>query len=222
MSSHQIHPGWREALALEFEQPYAQDLKSFVASEYATQEVYPKREDIFNAFSFWAPEDMRVCLVAQDPYIKPGQAHGLAFSVQGEQALPPSLQNIFKEVENSVGIANTRGDLTKWAEQGVLLLNATLTVRRGQSNSHSDRGWERFTRAMLAHLVERNKKVVFALWGKYAQEHASVVPPNQYVILKAPHPSPFSARLGFLGCNHFHHINTHLENRGHRPIDWST
>jgi uracil-DNA glycosylase len=217
-----IGEGWYEQLRAEFEAPYFQDLKAFLVQERATRTVYPRGRDIFRAFQLTPFEQVRVVILGQDPYHGPGQAHGLCFSVPDGIPAPPSLQNIFKELERSPGIPHPKtADLSPWARQGVLLLNATLTVRDGEAGSHQRHGWERFTDAAIAALAREREGLVFLLWGRYAQDKEAMIDPDRHYILKAPHPSPLSAHRGFIGCGHFATTNEILAAQGQPPIDWS-
>lgn len=222
----QLEASWCAALKQEFMKPYMEDLKAFVAKErLGSVPIYPPAEDVFNAFSYTPFDQVKVVIVGQDPYHGPEQAHGLCFSVKEGVAIPPSLQNIFKELKQDLGI-NTPGHgcLTSWAKQGVLLLNATLTVRQSEPMSHHKKGWEEFTDTVIRLLAERTDPLVFILWGKSAQEkfaHLHCATNRSHLILKAPHPSPFSAHSGFFGCAHFSKTNQFLCNNGKTPIDWS-
>lgn len=217
-----IGPGWYEALKTEFGAPYFGELKAFLVQERAHHIVYPKARNIFAAFHATPFERVRVVLLGQDPYHGPGQAHGLCFSVPDGTPAPPSLQNMFAELERDLGI--DRGphvDLGPWARQGLLLLNATLTVRAGEAGSHQGRGWERFTDAVIRSISEHYAGVIFLLWGRYAQRKAQLIAAEKHYILQAPHPSPLSAHRGFIGCGHFSQVNELLEAQGRAPIDWS-
>lgn len=220
-----MHPeplpeSWRAALAEEFTRPYFEQLQAFVAKERAEHPVYPPEEDVFNAFQLAPFERVRVLLLGQDPYHGTGQAHGLAFSVRPGVKPPPSLANMFRELKADLGckIPNN-GDLVPWAEQGVMLLNAVLTVRAHEANSHKDKGWEKFTDAAIMALNERPEPVVFALWGAYAQKKAKLINPTRNPILKAAHPSPLSMAK-FFGSKPFSQINAALESIGQTPINW--
>lgn len=221
----EIEPSWKLALGSELFHPYISQLAAFVARERTDKTpIYPPEELVFNAF-FKTPYDkVRVLIMGQDPYHGPGQAHGLSFSVPQGIPPPPSLKNIFKELKSDLNIEiSEQGCLTHWAEQGVMLLNATLTVREGQAMSHHSKGWERFTDAVIKVLGERQDPVIFVLWGKSAQEKCRHLLQNgnsRHVILTAPHPSPLSAHQGFLGCGHFSKINAALVSQGKDPIDW--
>lgn len=223
-----LEPSWQRALQDELQQPYVADLAAFVEREYATAPtpVYPPQELIFNAFYQTPFDQVKVLLVGQDPYHGQGQAHGLSFSVPKGIKPPPSLQNIFKELESDVGLPRpSHGCLLSWAQQGVMLLNATLTVRKGEPMSHHGRGWERLTDAVVRKLEERKDPVVFVLWGKSAQDKCRFVRetgiPSRHLVLTAAHPSPYSANNGFFGCRHFSKINQFLAQQGKNIIDWS-
>ncbi len=212
---------WNDKLKDEYKKPYYRELYSFVKKEYDTQVVFPPSNDIFNAFHYTSFADTRVVIIGQDPYHNAGQAHGLCFSVMPPTEIPPSLQNIYKELHDDVGcyIPNN-GLLTKWAKQGVLMLNTVLTVRAHQANSHAGHGWENFTDAALRALNTKDSPVVFLLWGSPAQRKAELITNPKHVILKAPHPSPLSAYRGFFGCRHFSKTNEILMANGMDPIDW--
>ncbi len=215
-----IGPGWYERLAVEFSAPYFAELKAFLLAERAQHTTYPKGRDIFNAFQRTPFDQVRVVILGQDPYHGPGQAHGLCFSVPHGVTPPPSLANILTEIERDLGIPKpTHGDLSAWADQGVLLLNATLTVRAEQAGSHQGKGWERFTDAAIAALARERTGLIFLLWGRYAQDKERLIGDRHYV-LKAPHPSPLSAYRGFIGCGHFGQANELLAAQGLPPIDW--
>lgn len=217
---------WNEILQNEIKQDYyVNGIAPFLREEYSKYTCYPNKDNIFKAFySMPSPEDVKVVILGQDPYHEPGQANGLAFSVQRDCVNPPSLVNIIDEVYhefNVKGVYNlSHGDLTCWANQGVLLLNTTLTVRRGQANSHSNCGWNIFTDHIIQYLNDLNKPMVFMLWGKYAQRKRYLVNNNHILVLTTSHPSPFSANKGFLGCNHFIKCNEYLKANGIQPIDW--
>lgn len=217
-----IEGKWAEALKEEFRKPYYTDLYKFIKEEYSSHVVYPPSEDIFNALHLTDLKDIKVVILGQDPYHEPGQAHGLAFSVREGVEPPPSLKNIYKEINSDLGLPIPKtGDLTKWAAQGVLLLNTSLTVRRGQANSHKGKGWEIFTDRVIALLNERDKPIVFILWGGNAKSKVPLITNPQHCILTAPHPSPLSAHYGFFGCRHFSKCNAFLESKGIEPIDWN-
>ncbi|MDX9721291.1 MAG: uracil-DNA glycosylase [Myxococcota bacterium] len=214
-------PGsWQKVLGDELEQPYYQELMRFVDEERAQHEVFPEEEDVFSALEYSSYEQTKVLLLGQDPYHDVGQAHGLCFSVKPGIKVPPSLVNMYKELKTDLGcrIPN-HGYLVPWAEQGILMINAVLTVRAHSANSHKDRGWERFTDAIIKRLDERSAPCVFVLWGAYAQKKAKLIKGSQHRILKAAHPSPLSAKL-FMGSKPFSAINDALRELGHRPIDW--
>lgn len=216
-----IGTGWFDHLRDEFASSWFADLKAFLVEERAKHIVYPKGRDIFHAFQRTPFEAVRVVILGQDPYHGPGQAHGLCFSVPRGIPPPPSLNNIFTEIHRDLGIPPpAHGDLGKWADQGVLLLNATLTVRAEQAGSHQGKGWERFTDAAIGALAHERKGIVFLLWGRSAQHKESLIGDHHYV-LKAPHPSPLSAHRGFIGCGHFGQTNDLLAAQGQPPIDWS-
>lgn len=216
-----IESGWKEVLASTFQQEYFQDLVAFVKDEYSKGLVFPPGKEIFNAFDFCPLDQVKVVILGQDPYHGPGQAHGLSFSVKEGQSFPPSLLNIFKEIKADLGKdMPPHGDLSRWAQQGVFLLNATLTVRAHQAGSHQKRGWEEFTDSVIQAISDKKEHVVFLLWGAYAQKKSSLIDSSKHMILKAPHPSPLSAHRGFLGCRHFSKANTYLESQGLEPINW--
>jgi uracil-DNA glycosylase len=217
-----IGDGWHAPLAEEFAAPYFARLKAFLVEERARHTVFPKGPDIFAAFKRTPFDAVRVVILGQDPYHGPGQAHGLCFSVPAGVPPPPSLQNIFKELERGLGIAPpAHGDLGRWADQGVLLLNATLTVRAHTAGSHQGKGWETFTDAAIRALSEQRDGLIFLLWGRYAQNKEALIDGSRRYILKAPHPSPLSAHRGFIGCGHFGQVNELLQAQGHPPIDWN-
>lgn len=213
---------WLEAISDEFKQPYYKELYQFVKEEYATRVIYPPADDIFNALHLTPLSKVKVLILGQDPYHNEHQAHGLSFSVLPEQKeIPPSLQNIFKELQSDLGceIPNN-GYLKKWADQGVLLLNTVLTVRAHQANSHQKRGWEQFTDAIIRAVNEQDRPVVSMLWGRPAQSKISMLTNKKHLVLTAPHPSPLSAYRGFFGCRHFSKANDFLQKNGVKPIDW--
>lgn len=212
---------WDARLSEEWEKPYYQKLRSFLVSEYRTREVYPKAEDLFIALRSVDLPDAKVVILGQDPYHGPGQAHGFAFSVQKDIQIPPSLLNIYKEIETDTGIPKpSTGSLTGWARQGVLLLNTVLSVRRGQPQSHKGMGWEILTDEILRQCNESEKPTVFMLWGRPARMKKQLVTNPAHLCLEAPHPSPLSAYNGFFGCKHFTKANTFLEQNGLEPIRW--
>ena len=216
-----IEESWKAALAPEFEKDYFIKLTDFVRSEYMSgKKIFPAAANIFNAFNLCPLDSVRVVIIGQDPYHEPGQAHGLCFSVQNGTAIPPSLINIYKEIENDLGRASkTKGDLTQWAAQGVLLLNSTLTVQAHSAASHAGKGWEQFTDSVIRALSSRSG-VVYMLWGSYAQRKAEFVNPSENLVLKSVHPSPLSAHRGFFGNHHFSRANQYLSENGLAPIDW--
>ena len=212
---------WDELLSGEFDKPYYIQLRGFLKSEYKSFTIYPDMYDIFNALRFTPYSKVKAVILGQDPYHEPGQAHGLAFSVRPGVEPPPSLKNIYKELNSDLGIPIPQtGDLTNWARQGVLLLNTSLTVRQGQANSHKGKGWEIFTDRVITLLNEREKPVVFILWGGNAKAKVPLITNPQHCILTSPHPSPLSAHYGFFGCRHFSKCNAFLESKGIEPIDW--
>ncbi len=216
-----IEEGWKGKLREEFQAPYFRDLKSFLVEEKRHHTVFPPGRLIFNAFQHTPFDRVKVVILGQDPYHGRGQAHGLCFSVPGGVAPPPSLVNIFKELNNDLGIpVPNHGNLEKWAEQGVLLLNATLTVRAGQAGSHQNKGWETFTNRVIGITSEKRTGLVYMLWGRYAQAKENLIDGSRHLILKAAHPSPLSAHSGFLGCRHFSRANEYLEQQGKSGIDW--
>lgn len=218
-----LHESWKTPLNGEFAAPYMQALKSFLVEEKAKgARIFPKGAQYFRALDLTPLDKVRVIILGQDPYHGEGQAHGLCFSVPPGVRPPPSLVNIYKEIESDLGIRPARhGFLEHWAQQGVLLLNAVLTVQMGMAASHQGKGWERFTDAVIRLVNERPDPVVFMLWGSYAQKKAAFVDASRHLVLKAPHPSPLSAHNGFFGCRHFSKANAFLESRGLPPIDWA-
>ncbi len=218
-----IHPSWKALLNSEFSKPYFQQLTTFLKTEKALHKtIYPSGKLIFNAFNATPFDQVAIVIIGQDPYHGPNQAHGLSFSVQTGIKPPPSLKNIFKEMEKDIGIQMPEqyGNLTKWAEQGVLLLNAALTVRAGEPFSHAKYGWAEFTDTVIKKISDKKQGIIFLLWGKFAQEKQSLIDPNKHHILIAAHPSPFSAEKGFFGCKHFSKTNELLMKAGKAPIDW--
>lgn len=216
-----ITKNWYELLKDEFEKPYFKNLQAFLTEEYNTHTIYPQAENIFNALNYCKYEDVNVMIIGQDPYHQPGQAHGLSFSVQDGVALPPSLKNIFKEIENDLDITPINsGNLIRWAKQGVLLLNTVLTVRRDQPNSHKGKGWENFTTRVIELINAKTSPVVFLLWGGNAKAFEGLIDNSKHYVLKSAHPSPLSAYNGFFGCKHFSKTNEILEKIGKKPIDW--
>lgn len=217
----QIETSWKEKLADEFEKPYFKELTDFVRQEYKTQVCYPPGNLIFNAFNLCPFDQVKVVIIGQDPYHGPGQAHGLCFSVNDGIPFPPSLQNIFKEIQADLGKeVSATGNLTRWAQQGVLLLNATLTVRAHQAASHQRHGWEEFTDAVIRKLSQERDHLVFILWGAYAQKKGAVIDRERHLVLTSAHPSPLSAYHGFFGNKHFSLTNAYLEQYGKTPINW--
>lgn len=217
-----LHPSWLNHLANEFEQPYMKQLKAFLLAEKQQGKViYPASKNIFNAFNSTPLDQVKVVILGQDPYHGPNQAHGLCFSVQPGIPAPPSLQNMFKELHRDLGMPiPSHGCLQAWANQGVLLLNATLTVEQARAGSHQGRGWETFTDKAIQLVNEQCQGVVFLLWGSYAQKKAAFIDPGRHLILKAPHPSPLSAHRGFIGCGHFSKVNHYLVQLNKTPIEW--
>ncbi|MBR2606768.1 MAG: uracil-DNA glycosylase [Bacteroidaceae bacterium] len=216
-----IEDSWKKQLAEEFEKPYFAQLTEFVRNEYSTGTIYPPAKLIFNAFDHCPFDKVKVVIIGQDPYHGAGQANGLCFSVNKGIAMPPSLVNIFKEIAADTGKPMpTDGDLTRWSDQGVLLLNATLTVRAGNAGSHQRRGWEEFTDAAIRILAEKRENIVFILWGSYAQRKGAFIDRNKHLVLTSPHPSPLSAYAGFFGNHHFTLTNDFLVKNGKEPIDW--
>ncbi|MGC3977953.1 MAG: uracil-DNA glycosylase [Paludibacteraceae bacterium] len=216
-----IETSWKQRLQSEFDAPYFKELTDFVRTEYQTKRIFPPAKLIFNAFDTCSFDNVKVVIIGQDPYHGVGQAHGLCFSVNKGIEIPPSLINIFKEIERSIGKSSpTHGDLTRWAEQGVLLLNATLTVEAHKAGSHQGRGWERFTDAAIRKLAQEKNNLVFMLWGSYAQQKGAFIDTNKHLVLKSVHPSPLSAYRGFIGNNHFVLTNQYLKEHGQREIDW--
>lgn len=218
-----VHIGndWDEILKDEWQKPYYQNLREFLKKEYSTQTVYPQMNDIFNALRYTSFADCRVVIIGQDPYHEPNQAHGLCFSVKRGVDIPPSLKNIYKEIESDLGIKPANhGFLETWAKQGVLMLNNVLTVRRAQANSHKGVGWEQFTDRVIAELNKKQAPVIFLLWGANARKKCDVITNPIHKKLIAPHPSPLSAYNGFFGCRHFSKCNSLLTESGLKPIDW--
>lgn len=217
----QIEESWKQRLSGEFEKPYFTNLTNFVREEYNTATVYPPGKLIFNAFNLCPFDDAKVVIIGQDPYHGPGQAHGLCFSVNDGVAFPPSLVNIFKEIQSDINVpAPSSGNLTRWANQGVLLLNATLTVRAHSAGSHQRKGWEEFTDAAIRALAEERTHLVFILWGAYAQKKGAFIDRNKHLVLTSAHPSPLSAYNGFYGNKHFSRTNEYLAAHGMKEIEW--
>jgi uracil-DNA glycosylase len=216
-----IEPGWKGQLEVEFEKPYFKELVGFVKSEYQAHRVFPPGGQIFRAFDACPFDQVKVVILGQDPYHGPGQAHGLCFSVPDGVPFPPSLVNIYQEIRNDLGIRPPKsGNLERWAGQGVLLLNATLTVRAHSAGSHQGKGWELFTDEAIRLLSDKRDALVFMLWGSYAQKKGQVIDRTKHLVLEAPHPSPLSAYRGFFGCKHFSKANAYLTERGGVGIDW--
>lgn len=216
-----IEESWKEVLKEEFEKDYFVNLTSFVRQEYKVKTIYPKASNIFNAFNLCPFDKIKVVILGQDPYHEPNQAHGLCFSVLDPTPAPPSLKNIFKEINLDLGITPLeRGDLTRWASQGVLLLNATLTVEAHKAGSHQGKGWEEFTDRVIFNLANRKSGLVFLLWGSYAQKKGEFIDQTKHLVLKSVHPSPLSAHRGFFGNHHFSQANNYLIAQGQLPIDW--
>lgn len=221
MSEVKIGGGWKERLDGEFEQEYFKNLSSFVRDEYQKSTVYPAPKNIFRAFDACPFDSVRVVILGQDPYHGAGQANGLCFSVDPSVKAPPSLQNIFKEIESDLGVpANRDPDLIRWAHQGVLLLNATLTVNAGSPGSHQGKGWERFTDAVIQKLNDERAGIVFILWGNYARQKGARISRTKHCVIESAHPSPFSAYSGFFGSKPFSKTNAYLTSRGGEPIEW--
>ena len=218
-----LEPSWKARLLREFSQPYMHDLRAFLKKEISARKViYPRGGEYFAALDHTPFEKVKVVILGQDPYHGPKQAHGLCFSVRPGVDIPPSLQNIFIELKNDLGIEPPdHGHLTHWAEQGVLLLNATLSVEAGRAGSHQNKGWEKFTDAVIDVLNREGEGLVFVLWGSYAQKKGAFIDAKKHLVLSGPHPSPLSAHRGFFGCRHFSKINSYLQAQGKAPIDWS-
>ena len=216
-----IDESWREALKEEFDKEYFIALKEFLLQEQKSHTIYPKNQNIFNAYNTTPLDKLKVVIIGQDPYHGPNQAHGLSFSVEGDVPFPPSLKNIYNELVSDIGCTYpTSGNLTKWAKQGVFLINAVLTVRASEANSHQNRGWENFTDATIKAISEKKEGVVFILWGRPAGLKEKLIDTTKHLVLKAPHPSPLSAYRGFFGSKPFSSANTYLKERGVEPIDW--
>lgn len=216
-----IDESWKKLLASEFEQPYFAELRRFVRDEYEARAVYPPPAHIFRAFDECPFDQVKVVILGQDPYHGSGQANGLCFAVRSDFPAPPSLINIFKEIESDLGHAVSRDpDLSRWARQGVLLLNATLTVREGQAGSHQNKGWEQFTDAVVRALSRERAGLVFMLWGSYARRKGATIDRAKHLVLECAHPSPLSAHNGFFGCKHFSKANDYLAAHGQTPIEW--
>lgn len=220
--SIKIDPSWKKHLDAEFEKPYFKELSTFVHNEYQERHVYPPPKNIFRAFDLCPFDDVEVVILGQDPYHGPRQANGLCFAVGEGITLPPSLQNIYKEIESDLGtpVIHKSGDLERWARQGVLLLNATLTVRAHNAGSHQGRGWETFTDAAVRALSDEHEHLVFMLWGNYAKTKGAHIDRTKHLVLESAHPSPFSAHNGFFGNKHFSKANEYLLEKGKKTIDW--
>ena len=218
-----LEPSWKERIGSYLDRPEMLGLSEFLRAEKAAGKViYPPGPEIFNAFAHTPFDKVRVVILGQDPYHGPGQAHGLSFSVRPDVRVPPSLQNMFKEIEDCLGIPRPdHGCLTPWADRGVLLLNAVLTVEAGQAGSHQGKGWEGFTDAAIDALNRERDGLVFMLWGSHAQRKGQLIDTQRHLVLRSVHPSPLSAHRGFMGCGHFAKANAYLESRGEPPIDWS-
>lgn len=216
-----LDPSWLAVLADQFEQPYMQKLRAFLAEDKKTHTIYPAGPDMFNAYNYTPFDQVRVVILGQDPYHGPNQAHGLSFSVPVGEKVPPSLVNIFKELSADLGVCNPgHGYLAEWARRGVFLLNASLTVRAGLANSHKGKGWESFTTRTVEVLNEQRDHLVFMLWGSNAQKNEGLIDHDRHLVLTCPHPSPLSASRGFFGCRHFSIANSYLQTHGYAPIDW--
>ncbi len=216
-----IEPSWKEVLKDEFEKPYFKNLVGFVKNEYESQQIYPPGKQIFSAFEHTPFDEVKLVIIGQDPYHGAGQAHGLSFSVPEGIRQPPSLKNIFKELHSDLDILPVQsGNLQRWADQGVLLLNATLTVRAAQAGSHQNKGWEEFTDAAIQKLSDEKEKLVFILWGAYAQKKGSIIDASKHFVINSPHPSPFSAHNGFFGSKPFSKANNYLKSIGKTEINW--
>jgi uracil-DNA glycosylase len=220
-SEIKIESSWKNRFSDEFEKPYFQTLIDFVRSEYKSATVYPPGTEIFHAFDACPFDNVKVVIIGQDPYHGPGQANGLCFSVRDNVKMPPSLVNIFKEIHADLGKSFPHsGNLERWSNQGVLLLNATLTVRASSPGSHQNKGWEAFTDAAIRKISDEKKNVVFLLWGAYAQKKGEIIDRSKHLVLMSAHPSPFSADRGFFGCKHFSKTNDYLKQHGLDPIEW--
>ena len=216
-----ISDTWKQVLHLEFEKTYFKKLQNFIKFEYSSFKCFPKEEDIFAAFNFCSFDDLKVVIIGQDPYHGNGQANGLCFSVHDKIKHPPSLKNIFKEIEADLEVPYpVSGDLSRWAKQGVLLLNATLTVREGEAGTHQKQGWEQFTDAVIQKISNNKEDVVFLLWGKFAENKGSIIDTKKHTVLKAPHPSPLGAWRGWFNSKHFSKTNTFLKTRNKKIIQW--
>lgn len=212
---------WQDVVREEFDKPYYLKLRDFLKEQYETETVYPPKDEIWSAFEHTAYNDVKVVILGQDPYHGPGQAHGLSFSVKPGVRIPPSLRNMFKEMKEDIGCETPEhGTLTKWADQGVMMLNTVLTVRQGEANSHRNKGWETFTDRVIQKLSEREEPVIFVLWGKPAQSKKGLIDLARHDVIEAPHPSPLSASRGFFGSKPYSKVNSLLQKRGEAPIDF--
>lgn len=221
MAKQILHNDWAPLLEAEFNKPYYKKIRQFLIKEYQTQVVHPHMNDIYNALHYTSYANVKVVILGQDPYHGPNQAHGLSFSVQPGVAIPPSLQNMYKELQTDLGYAiPNHGSLVKWAKQGVLLLNNVLTVRQGQAHSHKGIGWETFTNRVIELLNDKEEPIVYLLWGAAAQKKEQLIDTNKHFIIKSPHPSPLSAHRGFFGSQPFSEANRYIEQVGREPIDW--
>lgn len=221
MSIDQLHPTWREALAAEFDKPYFKKLQEFVTEQRANHTVFPPEDEVFSAFGLAPLDEVKVFLLGQDPYHGVNQAHGLCFSVKPGIRIPPSLRNIYKELASDIGCEIPKhGYLTRWAEQGMLMINAVLTVRQAEANSHKSKGWEKFTNAAIKAVNAKESRVVFILWGGYARKKKKLITGEHHVVIESAHPSPLSAKNGFFGSKPFSQTNAALEEAGLTPIDW--
>jgi len=217
LTTYIASPSWKKALEASFLENSFENLEGFINDEFSRENIYPPREEIFSAFNLTPLDSVRVVILGQDPYHGENQAHGLAFSVKAPCVPPPSLKNIFKELN----ISPDHGDLTHWAQQGVFLLNTVLTVRQAQANSHRKKGWEEFTDSVISAISKENDFVIFVLWGSPAQKKKKLIDEQKHLILESVHPSPLSAYRGFFGCDHFNKINESLRSKGHQTIDWN-
>jgi len=217
-----IPESWQSSLAMEMESAYMQQLDAFITSEINSgKDILPEKKNWFNALNSTSPEQVKVVILGQDPYPTPGHAHGLCFSVKADvKPIPKSLINIYKELESDVGVCNLHGNLQKWANQGVLLLNSVLTVESGQANAHQGKGWEKFTDKIISILNDSDHVIVFVLWGAYAQKKGAIIDEHKHLVIRSPHPSPLSAYRGFFGSKPFSKINTFLHEQGQAQIDW--
>ncbi|MBR9832174.1 uracil-DNA glycosylase [Acidiluteibacter ferrifornacis] len=213
---------WKKWLNVEFEKEYYLSLSQFLEQEYSNKTIYPPREKIFAALDNTPPDEIKVVIIGQDPYHQKNQANGLAFSVENDVPLPPSLKNIFQELKMDVGVINYKSDLLSWAKQGVLLLNTVLTVEEGKADAHKNKGWEKFTDAIIKQISENRKGIIFLLWGSKAIKKKNLIDSDVHYILEAPHPSPLSSYRGFFGCKHFSKSNNILKKMGKKPINWQT